>query len=143
MNPKTGELILADTALYIGTVNKVIQKAETEPLTPKTISKRHIRILMALCKNSATENAWTPIGLRQIRKIVAEDSGKLYPEIDIHAFTFDLNNRGYVEHGTDEEEGDVFMVLPEGLCLLDMAKRNLAPHINESNTPNFYNGTRH
>lgn len=143
MNPKTGELILADIALCIETIDKVMWRAETEPLTPKTISKRHVRILMMLSASSTMENNWVHADLEQIREIVAMRSNKLYPKIDIQSFTFDLVNRGYVDHKVDEEHGDVFAILPEGVHLLEIVKENLPPHINESSTPNSYVGIRH
>ncbi len=143
MDSETGELILADIALCVDIVDKVVWRVETEPLIQKTISKRHVRILMMLSASNNMENKKVHADLEQIREAVARRSNKLYSKIDMQSFTFDLVNRGYIHHLNHEDYGDLFAILPQGLKLLESAQKVLPSHYFEaSRTPNFHFGVR-
>jgi hypothetical protein len=144
MKQETEDSIFADIALFFENTAQTIRRVETELLTEMTISKRHLRILIALdsaCKTALGK--WVHVDLEQMRGLVALRSGKKYSASDIYAFTFDLAKRKYINHVVHEELGNLFAILPQGTELLETVGLLLPDQSEISKTPNFYFGTRH
>ncbi len=125
------------TVLY----QKVLHE-KTQPLTPVTVSKKHIRILVALFMLKKEEQQ-TKFYLvtDDIRVLVEQLAYKRYSLLDITAFTDDLVERNYVmirvmEHKAGYRLSDTGEAFLEHLALCS------PEYLQGSTTPNYHPQTQ-
>lgn len=114
-----------------------IQRIETTPLTKDTVSKKHIRILLALhsAKDEEIEGL-TYITTRLLCELIADLTTKSYPLGDIRSFASELSLQGFLTIGEDEEYGMVYAITEYGIDFLSQAIGWNESYLAESRSPN-------
>ncbi len=114
-----------------------IKKVEndTSPLTVKTVSKKHARILIALFKiNNECGNGF--LSVEDIRNLIEHIAGKRYPLLDIESFADDLRKRHYLTSKYVRDTGVCYQIAPDGVTLLFSYSENHREYLMMSNSPN-------
>ena len=133
INPATRALSDVD-ALYLEVI-----ESDTAPLTRLTISKKHVRILVALfmLKEKSVRGA-TFANLEDLQELVALITYKRYPYLDIVSFANDLHIRGYADTAEDEDGEKYYKITDDGVLLLEQLALVPEMYLEGSKTPNFY-----
>jgi hypothetical protein len=134
--PKTA--VLQTTHNDVFALLQKVSDEETQPLSFSMLSKKHVRILVALfsLRIVACEKNSISATVHAIRGIIADMTYKLYPMLDIEVFTYDLAMRGYlVTHKDTNKES--FSLSDQGELLLQAIAIHHSELLHESTSPNF------
>ncbi len=131
---QTKETHSENTVLY-----EKIQEIDTSPLTRSTISKKHVRILVALFMiEDNSNNRSIYVNPETLQALVAQITFKRYPYLDIVSFSNDLYLRTYVDMESIDDGEKCYRITDQGIALLEQLSLTMSIFFEGSTTPNFY-----
>ena len=99
---------------------RYIEDLETCPLSKETVSRRHLRILIALYYACESEcDTLVHATTSQIQEAIEFLTKKRYSIGDINSFTHDLHNRGYAQCLEHDFYGRLYAITEDGIKFLE------------------------
>lgn len=120
-------------------LSQKITEVDTSPLTRLNISKKHVRILVALFMvNDLSDANNLYLNLKDIPELVAQICYKRYPYLDVVSFANDLSIRNYVTTEISDDNEVCYKITELGISLLEKLSQMPHMYLTGSKTPNYY-----